>query len=441
MSEREFPLHRGILGDVCGVSVGVKAGCRFRQVGGAAPFQVSSMNYDAKIDTTGGAEDASYNPLVVGDEEDRASGRRMWIIGGMAAALMIGLWFLLHHKDAAVTDTAVTAQAPVVTVIAPGRSTVAGQITATGTLAARREMPVGSVGDGGQVVEVRVEPGQWVRQGQVLAVIDSSVQTQQEASNAAQVGVAQADARLAQANLDRALKLVDRGFISKADIDRLTATRDAANARVGVARAQLGEIRARVRRLSIVAPADGLLLERKIEPGQVVSSGSTMLFRIAKGGEMELLARLTEEDLAAISTGVSAAVTPVGSGKSFTGQVWQISPVIDPQTRQGIARIALAYAPELRPGGFGNATISAGSVIAPLLPESAVLSDSKGSYVFIVERNGKVARRDVKTGILTDNGITVVSGLSGSEQVVQRAGAFLSPGETVKPRLTTPPKG
>jgi RND family efflux transporter MFP subunit len=398
------------------------------------------MNYDAKIDAAGGAEDSSYNPLVAGDE-DRASNRRMWIIGAAAVVLMIGLWFLLHHKDAAVTNPSAIAQAPVVTVISPGRSTIAGQINATGTLAARREMPVGSVGDGGQVVEVRVEPGQWVRQGQVLAVIDRSVQTQQEASSAAQTRVAQADARLAQANLDRALKLVDRGFISKADVDRLTATRDAANARVGVARAQLGEIQARVRRLSIVAPADGLLLDRMVEPGQVVSGGNAVLFRIAKGGEMELLARLTEDDLAAISTGVSATVTPAGSGKSFTGQVWQISPVIDPQTRQGIARIALAYAPEIRPGGFGSVMIAAGSVVAPMLPESAVLSDSKGSYVYIVEPNGKVARRDIKTGMLTDRGITVISGLSGNEQVVQRAGAFLSPGETVKPKLSTQPKG
>lgn len=399
------------------------------------------MNYDAKIDAASGQEDSSYNPLAAGDAEDRASNRRMWIIGAVAAVLMIGLWFLLHHKGTPTVETSAIAQAPVVTVIAPGRSTIAGQINATGTLAARREMPVGSVGDGGQVVEVRVEPGQWVRQGQVLAVIDRSVQTQQEASSAAQTRVAQADARLAQANLDRALKLVDRGFISNADVDRLTATRDAANARVGVARAQLGEIQARVRRLSIVSPADGLLLERMVEPGQVVSGGNTVLFRIAKGGEMELLARLTEDDLAAISTGVSATVTPAGSGKSFTGQVWQISPVIDPQTRQGIARIALAYAPELRPGGFGNATIAAGSVVAPVLPESAVLSDSKGSYVYIVGPNGKVARRDIKTGMLTDSGITVISGLSGNEQVVQRAGAFLSPGETVKPKLSTQPKG
>jgi RND family efflux transporter MFP subunit len=299
-------------------------------------------------------------------------------------------------------------------------------------------MPVGSAGEGGQVIEVPVEPGQWVRQGQVLAVIDRSVQMQQEAGLAASIRVAEADARLAQSNLDRAQKLVDRGFISKADIDRLIATRDAANARVGVARAQFGEMQARVRRLSIVAPADGLVLERKIEPGQVVASGNTMLFRIAKGGEMELQARLTEEDLAAIATGVSASITPVGSARSFTGQVWQISPVIDPQTRQGTARIALAYAPELRPGGFANVEISGGTVIAPMLPESAVLSDAKGSYVYIVDARNKVVRRDVKTGILTDNGIAIVSGLAGTERVVQRAGAFLSSGESVKPRLAAP---
>jgi HlyD family secretion protein len=419
----------------------VRQRCRLARYGGAVTIQVSSMNYDAKINTTGGEEKSSFSPLLVGgDEEDRASGRRMWIVAAAAIALMVALWFVLHHRRTDTLDQGAASEAPVVTVIAPGRTTIAGQISATGTLAARREMPVGSAGDGGQVVEVPVESGQWVRQGQVLAVIDRSVQTQQEAGLAAQVRVAEADARLAQANLERAQKLVARGFISKADIDRLAATRDADNARVGFAHAQLGEMQARVRRLSIVAPADGLLLERKVEPGQIVASGNTMLFRIAKGGEMELQAKLTEEDLAAIAKGVSARVTPVGAAKSFTGQVWQISPVIDPQMRQGIARIALAYAPELRPGGFANVEIAAGSIVAPMLPDSAVLSDSKGSFVYIVDRNSKVVRRDVKTGLLTDNGIAILSGLSGGERVVQRAGAFLSAGETVKPKLATPPK-
>ncbi len=316
-----------------------------------------------------------------------------------------------------------------------GRAPVEGRISATGTLAARRELPVGVAGEGGQVVQVLVEPGQWVRAGQVLAVIDRSVQVEQQASQAAQIQVAEADARLAQANLDRALQLVERGFVSRADVDRLTATRDAAQARVRVARAQLSESRARTNRLNIVAPASGLVLERRVEPGQVVSSGSGVLFRLARDGEMELLARLAESDLARISAGITASVVPVGSERSFTGQVWQVSPVIDPQTRQGTARIALAYAPELRPGGFASADIVAGTTVAPLLPESAVLSDNAGAYVFVVGKDNKVERRAVKPGMITAAGIVITAGPTGTEQAGGRPRGLRAPGETVKPQL------
>lgn len=390
------------------------------------------MNYDARIDAAEAQFDSSeLVPLDGADDEDRRSRRRVWIIGAVCLAALIGLWFILHHSGGANDGKPVGNQAPAITVISPGRETIAGRINATGTLAARRELPVGAAGEGGQIAHVLVEPGQWVKQGQVLAVVDRSVQVEQQASSAAQIQVAQADARLAQANLDRASKLVARGFISKADIDRLTATRDSAQARVRVASAQYGELGARIRRLNIVAPAAGLVLERKVEPGQIVSSGSGVLFRLAQGGEMELLAQLGEADLAQISVGVSAQVTPAGSEKSFTGQIWQISPVIDPQTRQGKARIALAYAPELRPGGYANVVIVAGSVVAPMLPESAVLSDNNGSYVYIVGPDNRVARRPVKTGMLTGDGIVITGGLTGSERVVLRAGAFLTPGESV----------
>ena len=335
------------------------------------------MNYDARIDTS---EDASaqtpFNPVEDSGPEAQRNRRRSIILAIVIGAALIALWFAMHGGS---NEAPAPAQAATVSVVTPGRMTITGTITANGSLAPRRELPVGSVGEGGQVAQVLVDAGDWVRQGEVLAVIDRSVQVQQQASSAAQVQVAQADARLAQANLDRALKLVDRGFVSTADVDRLTATRDAAVARVRVAGAQLGELQARIRRLSIVAPADGLVLERNIEPGQVVGSGSGILFRIAKGGEMEMLAQLSETDLAAITIGTPAQVTPVGSSSTFTGQVWQVSPVISPQTRQGRARIALAYAPELRPGGFASAKLTSGTVVAPLLPESAILSDSRGS--------------------------------------------------------------
>jgi RND family efflux transporter MFP subunit len=397
---------------------------------------VSTMNYDAKIDSMESAEHTSaVSALDMQGEEDRASRRRMWLIAIVVGAILIGVWFLMHRGGAEEIGSEASSQAPIVSVTSAERTTISGRVSATGTLAARREMPVGSVGEGGQVERVLVEPGDWVKAGQVLAVIDRSVQSQQLDSLSAQISVAQADARLAQSNLDRALQLVDRGFISKADVDRLTATRDAANARVRVAQAQLGEMRARTRRLNILAPAAGLVLTRNVEPGQVVSGGGTALFTIAKGGEMEMLANLSEEDLANLATGVSANVTPVGSSKSFAGQVWQVSPVIDQQTRQGVARIALPYAPELRPGGFASADISSGTVVAPLLPESAILSDNNGSYVYVVDKDNKARRKMVELGTITDEGVVIAGGLTGAEKVVVRAGAFLSDGESVQPKM------
>ena len=370
---------------------------------------------------------------------DRRRKRRYIIIGIVAAiAIAIAAFLLLSggSEEKAAPAAGVTGpagQAPRVTVIVPGRDQVARTISATGTLAARRDMPVGVAGEGGMVARVLVEPGQWVGAGQTLAVIERSVQSQEAQQLAANIEVARADARLAQQELERAQALVSRGFVSKADVERRIATRDAAAARVRVAEAQLGATRARIGRLDIRAPAAGLVLDRNVEAGQVVSAGSGARFRIAQGGQMEMLARLSEGDLNRLRPGVTASVTPVGSDKSFQGQVWQVSPVIDPQTRQGEARIALSYDPALRPGGFASAIIGAGAVNAPLLPESAVLSDDKGNFVYIVNEKNEVVRRDVTIGDVSDAGVAVVSGLTGNERVVQSAGAFLNPGQKVRP--------
>ncbi|HZF95009.1 MAG TPA: efflux RND transporter periplasmic adaptor subunit [Allosphingosinicella sp.] len=325
--------------------------------------------------------------------------------------------------------------APTVTVVVPGRQDIPAVLSATGSIAARRDLPVGVPGEGGQVERVLVEPGQWVRAGQALAVINRSVQTQEAAQLGASIQVAQADLRLAEQELARASQLVSRGFVSAADVDRKRATRDAAAARVRVAQAQLGAARARIGRLDIRAPAAGLVLDRNVEAGQVVGPGTGALFRIAQGGEMELLARLPQTDLARLSVGVPVTVTPVGSASSYQGVVWQLAPTIDAQTRQGEVRILIPYNRELRPGGFASAQIRAGSTTAPLLPESAVLTDDNGTFVMIVGPNSTVQRRAVRVGSVTDRGVVVADGLAGTEQVVESAGAFLNAGERISPNL------
>ncbi len=382
----------------------------------------------------------SSNSLVVVDRPSR----RRWII---LAAVLIGVAAILlmtgmlggKKGDSAGAGPATAGGkrggvATAVSVTVPGRSDVARTITASGALAARRDQPVGVAGEGGLVRSVNVDAGSWVRQGQVLASIDRSVQSQTAAQLAAQVSAARADAALAQNEYERSLALVDRGFVSKADLDRKMAARDAARARVNVAQAQLGAARAQIGRLDIRAPTSGLILARNVEVGQVVSAGSGGLFRIASGGEMEMRAQLSQQDIAAVRVGVPASVMSIGSDAIVQGRVWQVSPVIDPQSRLGEVRIAVPYSAGIRPGGFAEAKITSGTTTAPMLPQSAVLANSKGNYVYIVNAKNEVERRPVQIGEVSDEGVTIREGLSGNEQVVVSAGPFLNPGQKVAPR-------
>jgi RND family efflux transporter MFP subunit len=378
--------------------------------------------------------------LIEGPDVGAARRRRRILI--IAVVLIVALaaaaWFFMRGGGDAPKGAA-NDQAPSVTVVVPGRASVDRAINATGTLAARREMPVGVAGEGGMVTRVLVEPGQWVRAGQVLATVDRSVQTQTAASLAAQVTVARADLTLAQAELDRAQQLVGRGFISQADVQRRIATRDAAAARVKVSQATSSEQRARNGRLDIRAPEAGLVLTRQVEPGQIISSASGTLFRMAKSGEMEMRAQLAESDLVTLRPGARAQVTPVGDTRSFTGQVWQVSPVIDPATRQGIARIALRYDAALRPGGFASATIIGGSATQPELPQSAIMSDDQGNFVYVTDANNIVRRRNVRLGTVNDTSVSIADGLNGNERVVVSAGAFLNPGQKIAPVMSKTP--
>jgi HlyD family secretion protein len=383
------------------------------------------------------------NEQLVITDETGGGRRRRWLLiaGGVAIVVLVLIIAAMAMKPKAPgaagaakgAAAADNSQIPTVTVAVPGRTTMDDAITGTGSLAAKREMPVGVAGEGGMVTRVLVEPGQWVNQGQVLATVDASVQRQTAESLAASIRVAEADAKLAQSNLERAQKLVAGGFISKADIDQKTAARDQALARVRVARAQLAETVARNRRLDIRAPAAGLVLTRQVEPGQIISAGSGVLFRMAMQGQMEMRIQLAEGDLQRTRVGSSAEVTPTGSTKTFSGVVWQVSPVIDPNTRQGIARIQLSYDPALRPGGFASARIVNGSDSAVILPQSAIQSDPQGNFVYTLDAKNQAVRTPIVTGAVSDAGIAIDRGLTGNERVVLTAGAFLNPGQKVIP--------
>src|SRR5690554_4005049 len=137
------------------------------------------MNYESKIS----GEDLDVS-AVEGGENPAMSKQRLIIIAAVVAAVIVAFIaykFLAGGGETAAAEDAAASQAPTITVVVAGKREVERTINATGTVAARRELPIGAVGEGGRVTRVYVDAGDWVKAGQVMASIDRSVQTQQAA--------------------------------------------------------------------------------------------------------------------------------------------------------------------------------------------------------------------------------------------------------------------
>ncbi len=370
------------------------------------------------------------------------SRRRLWFTLGtllVIVLVILGAWKMFGTKHVAPTTLADRGAVPLITVMVPALQPVANNISFTGTIAARYDMPIANEGDTGRVVAVLAEAGDKVKRGQVLARIDDSVLVQQVNRLAASLEQAQAQAALSAAEYKRALGVEAAGALSAEDIEkrRATAVTDAAN--VKVAAAQLAEAQARLGRTRITAPVDGVVLTRNAEVGQIAAPGGVALFRVASGGEVEMRGQIAEQDLAQVKVGQAATVYLTGIARPFTGTVRLLGAVIDPNTRLGDIRIQLKPDPALRPGAFAHAEVTVDRADRPVLPQTAVMADSNGSYVFVVNADSHVERRPVQVTGITDTGAIIGSGLNGHERVVATAGGFLRDGEQVEVAPTPVP--
>lgn len=349
----------------------------------------------------------------------------------LLAAVGVGLALRAAHPP---VSSRPADQIPLVTVAVPGRVPVSSTVSFTGAIAARYDMPIGVEGEGGRIAAVLVEPGDRVRQGQVLARLDTSVIASQVASLAAQLEQARAEAALAQSDLKRAEAIAaSAGALSQAEVDRRRSLVATSNARTQAAAAQLAEARTRLGRGEIRAPADGVVLTRSAEAGQTAMPGGPALFRLARGGEIEMRAQVAEQDLPKLKPGQLARIRVTGVDDVFAGRVRLLGAVIDPLTRLGEVRVALDPSPDLRPGAFARGEVETRRETRPVLPQTAVLSDGATNYVLLLGDGDKVARRVVTVSGTNPEGIIIESGLDGTERVVTTAGAFLRDGEVVRP--------
>ena len=365
----------------------------------------------------------------------RARVRRKWVLGaaGIAVAVAVGaaVWMSKASAPKAIAPLASRTSIPLVSVVTPGIQPVATEVNFTGTIEARHQLPIGNSGDTGRIVAVYVQVGDHVRRGQALAQLDDSVLAPQVAQLSAGLEQARAQAALSAAEYRRGVAVGPSGGLSAQDIEKLQAASimDAAN--IKVVAAQVAVMRAKLALTRIVAPVDGIVLTRNAEVGQIAGSGGQPLFDLEDSGEVEMIGQFAEQDMADLKVGQSADVYLIGNPQPFAGRIWLLGAVIDPLTRLGEVRIALTPNPALRPGAFARSMVTLARAERPVLPQTAVMADTDGSYVYVVAPDGQVQRRAVHVGNVIPAGVVITAGLSGRERVVSMDGGFLHSGEKV----------
>lgn len=353
----------------------------------------------------------------------------LWTLAALLLLAVLGLirtFVFSGREDGAINPP------PLVSVTVVEAVELADVVTFSGTIAARDEAAISAEGEGGRVSALNAEVGDRVKAGQVLARLDTSLVAPQVASLEASLQESKANAAVAEADYRRAQAVASTGALSAQEIERRGAAAIAAGAKVKVVSAQLAEAQARLRRTDVRAPFDGIVLTRSAEVGQLAGPGGAPLFRLGRAGGIEMRGNVAERDLPRLAPGQPARVRVTGVEQAFEGKVRLIGAVIDPQTRLGSVRIDLPANRDLRPGAFARGEISVGSGRRPLLPQTAVMSDTTGNYVFVVDASSKVERRDVRVEGSRAEGVVIGSGLQGGEKVVTTAGPYLRAGEAVR---------
>lgn len=308
------------------------------------------------------------------------------------------------------------------------KTLITRSITATGSIVAWREIPVGTEADGLAVTEIAVDEGDFVKQGQVLARLNNDRVHAEALKQKAAISELEASLASARSDAGRA-RSVASGVITAQAIEQRETLVKTTEAKLEAARAQLLEIEARYRQTVIVAAAAGIIASRSVTIGQVVQVGTEM-FRLVQDARIELDARVLESDLLSAQAGQSAVV--IGpTGRAEHGVVRIVSPIVDPKTRLGTVRIALSGDTRLKPGMFARVEIAIESKFALTVPLRALVWREAQAHVFKVSSDGMVSLTEVRIGRGATDKVEVLRGVDAGDRIVIQGAGFLSNGDVV----------
>lgn len=361
------------------------------------------------------------------DENKRR--RKILILTAAGIAGLIAVLFVLSRMggDDHIAAPAPTAQA--VSVIDVQNRTFEREVSLNGEARPVRDIQVSAPATGVRILQILVDEGDTVRQGQAMARLDTALATAQTRAAQASVAEAESAAVRARGEYERAESIRDSGALSTEAIEQRRAAAVAADARLAASRAQLAEVNARLGGGYVRAPASGLVIDRTAELGRPVDG--QILFRIAADNRLEVSAQVAESDALALQEGQTATFSLV-DGTTVTGTLRRLPASIDSRTRTGEALFSLPAGSRVRAGMYlrGHANLPARQVIA--VPQSSILYESGQAYVLVVDDTSHVHRVNVALGGRDGDWIEVASGLDLNQRIVGSGAAFLQDGEVVR---------
>ncbi|WP_431509187.1 efflux RND transporter periplasmic adaptor subunit [Variovorax sp. DAIF25] len=320
-----------------------------------------------------------------------------------------------------------------VTIGQPETTELAVTLAANGNVAAWQEASVGSESNGLRLAEVRVNVGDLVKKGQVLATFSPETVQADIAQAKASLAEARATAADAAGNAARARTLQATGALSQQQINQYQTSEQTAKARVEAAEAVLAAQQVRGRNTQVLAPDDGVISARSATVGSVVSAG-TELFRLIRQGRLEWRAEVTSAEIARIALGTPVFVVGA-SGAQVQGKVRSIAPTVDPQTRAALVYVDLPPVQQntgIKAGMFARGDFELGRSSAPTVPQSAIVPRDGFNNLFLLKEDNRVSQLKVQTGRRAGDRVEITSALpQGARMVVQGAG-FLNDGDLVK---------
>lgn len=359
---------------------------------------------------------------------------------GILAAL-VGAAVLFFNKPKAADKPAAPVKAALtVTTTKATPAQLPIKLAANGNVAAWQEAIIGSESGGLRLTEVRVNVGDVVKKGAVLAVFSADSVNADVAQARAALMEAQANAAEAVANAARAQTLKTSGALSAQQISQYMTAEMTARARIASAKAALSSQQLRLRYTQVLAPDSGVISARQATVGSVVGVG-TELFRMIRQGRLEWRAEVTASELAQIRPGTSAVVK-AANGSELTGKVRMIAPTIDAQTRSALVYVDLpgsvgANAP-FKAGMFASGQFELGTSSAMTVPQQAVVVRDGFSYVFQLKPDNRVSQVKVQAGRRLGERIEVLAGLAPGATVAVSGAGFLNEGDMVRVATAAP---